>query len=702
MVLGVSPVGKGADLQSLMTALGTSGSHGIAALLDADAYRALFEAVHDQMAAGLIVCEAPSGRFLYWNRQAEELAGHPMTQLEAPSEYLRLPAMHLDGRRYTIEEYPMSRALRGETVRDEHILYPRKDGSVARLSVSASPVIGADGHPAYGVCTFTDVTDTVRRDSELRQTQAELRLMAEWLPQLVWTTKADGTADWYNGRWYEFTGMPSDNGRALDKTPYDWTSYVHEDDRARAQEAWKKAVETGGVYEVEYRLLEGASGEYRWVLARGQPLRDGTGNIVRWFGTCTDIDDQVRSAERQRDLERALSRMLTATTVDEVMRIAIAEAMETLSANGVALNLYHEEDRTLRVAMADDGPSGRMTLQWGPISLDSELLAARAARTRESQFIVSTEDFAKTSEKAAIALKDLGVGSAAFCPMVAGDRLIGVMGFTFSRRGPFRSEQLRYIERLTNKTGQAIDRARLFEAASAARAEAERANKAKSAFLAVMSHELRSPLNAIDGHAALLEDGIHGAVNEAQVSAIQRLRRASRLLLTLITDLLDFARIEAGKVRYDIRDVRLRALVAEVGEVVEPLMAERGLIYETGKIPDVSIHADPDKARQILLNLITNAIKFSNIGGRIELSAECAGTARIRVRDNGIGIPHDRQEAIFDPFEQVDQTHRRQHQGVGLGLAISRDLARGMRGDLTVESSPGEGSTFTLALPLVP
>ena len=543
-------------------------------------------------------------------------------------------------------------------------------------------------------------TDTVRRDSEPRLTRAELRLMAELLPQLVWTTKADGTPDWYNGRWYEFTGMPSDHGRVLDTTPFDWTTYVHPDDRARVQQAWQCAIETSGVYEVEYRLLEASSGEHRWVLARGQPLRDATGSIVRWFGTCTDIDDQVRSAERQSDLERALSRMLAATTVDEVMRIAIAEAVETLDANGVAINLYHEKDHTLRVASADDGPAGRMTHEWGPIPVDSELLAARAARTRETQFIIANEDFAKTSEKAAQVLKGLGVGSAAFCPMVAGDRLIGVTGFTFSRRGPFRSEQLRYMERLSSKTGQAIDRARLFEQARDARAEAERASRAKSAFLAVMSHELRSPLNAIDGHAALLEEGIHGAVNEAQVGALRRLRRASRLLLTLITDLLDFSRIEAGKVRYDVRDVGLRALVADVDEVVQPLMGERGLIYMTGDIPDVSIHADPDKTRQILINLITNAIKFSNMGGRIELIAERDhGIVKLRVTDDGIGIPMDRQQSIFDPFEQVDQTHRRQQQGVGLGLAISRDLARGMSGELTVESTLGKGSTFTLALP---
>ena len=548
--------------------------------------------------------------------------------------------------------------------------------------------------PTQTLSFSASTADFTERESEL------LRFMAEWLPQLVWTTRADGTPDWYNHRWFEFTGMPSDNGRALDTTPFDWTSYVHADDRERVKAAWKEAVERAGQYEVEYRLHHKESGDYRWVLARGQPVRGADGDIVRWFGTCTDIDDQVRDAERTRDLERALTRMLGATTMEDVIRIAIAEAMETLGANGAAVNLYDEDTRTLLIAGADDGPSGRRSMEWGPIRIDSDLLVARAGRTRESQFILTNDDFGKTTTKAAEALKALGVGSAAFCPMVVGTKLVGVAGFTFAKPGPFRREQLRFMEQLASRTGQAIDRARLFQEAGEARAEAEQANRAKSAFLAVMSHELRSPLNAIDGHAALLEDGIHGPVNVEQVGALKRLRRASRLLLGLINDLLDFARIEAGRVHYDIREVPLTQLLQEVEEVVQPQLGERRLTCAFDAPAAATLRADADKARQILLNLVGNAVKFSNDGGHIVVSADVGdGAVRIRVKDDGIGIPEDRLELIFDPFEQVDHSHKRQQQGVGLGLAISRDLARGMGGDLTVRSDLGKGATFTLTLP---
>jgi PAS domain S-box-containing protein len=252
----------------------------------------------------------------------------------------------------------------------------------------------------------------------------------------------------------------------------------------------------------------------------------------------------------------------------------------------------------------------------------------------------------------------------------------------------------------------------------AARQEAERqreaaeaANRAKSEFLSTMSHELRTPLNAIQGYTELLTLGLRGPVTEAQRQDLERVRRANQHLMGLITDILNFARLEAGQVEFHVADVDLAPVVADLETLVGPQLAAKGLGFDHDACaPDTPgrphvVRADPEKLRQVLLNLLTNAIKFTDAGGRVALACETdaeGGVVRVRVSDTGRGIPRDQLDRIFEPFVQVDRhrTHASQ-QGVGLGLAISRDLARGMGGDLTAESEEGRGSTFTVTLRLV-
>jgi PAS domain S-box-containing protein len=267
--------------------------------------------------------------------------------------------------------------------------------------------------------------------------------------------------------------------------------------------------------------------------------------------------------------------------------------------------------------------------------------------------------------------------------------------------------------RLAERTA-AAEAARAVAEQERARADAERAraaeaNRAKSEFLSTMSHELRTPLNAIAGYAELLALGVRGPVTEAQRQDLERLRRANQHMAGLVEAVLTFARVEAGRVEYRLEEVRLDPLVADLDALLGPQFAARGLAYdhdgcgpETPERPHV-VRADAEKVRQILLNLLTNAVKFTDPPGRVALACEtdaASGTIRVRVTDTGRGIAADQLERVFEPFVQVDR-HRTpgSQQGVGLGLAISRDLARGMGGELTVESIPGVGSTFTLTLP---
>jgi PAS domain S-box-containing protein len=232
-------------------------------------------------------------------------------------------------------------------------------------------------------------------------------------------------------------------------------------------------------------------------------------------------------------------------------------------------------------------------------------------------------------------------------------------------------------------------------------AEVEAANRAKAEFLAAMSHELRTPLNAIGGYADLLKLGVRGELNEAQIEDIERIIRSQRHLLGIINDLLNFSRIEAGKIVYELEPVNLHNVIESVALMISPLASAKDIRLSTEDCSkDVIAIADRAKVEQIVINLASNAVSYTESGGWLTLSCGMdADSVWARVSDNGIGISPDKLEAIFEPFVQVGRTLSTGHHGTGLGLAISRDLARGMRGDLSVVSSVGEGSTFTLSLP---
>jgi signal transduction histidine kinase len=236
----------------------------------------------------------------------------------------------------------------------------------------------------------------------------------------------------------------------------------------------------------------------------------------------------------------------------------------------------------------------------------------------------------------------------------------------------------------------------------AARQQAEDANRAKSEFLAVMSHELRTPLNAIAGYAELLELGVRGPITPEQREDLERIRRSQRHLLGLINEVLNYAKLETGTVRFEVAEVDVADAVRSVESLVLPQMREKALEFDTARCrePRLTVRADRDKLQQVLVNLLSNAIKFTDPGGRITLSAERRGAlVALVVRDTGVGIAPDKLEAIFEPFVQVGRALNSPGEGTGLGLAISRDLARGMGGDLTAESEVGRGSTFTLTVP---
>jgi len=332
---------------------------------------------------------------------------------------------------------------------------------------------------------------------------------------------------------------------------------------------------------------------------------------------------------------------------------------------------------------------------------------AHAARTGEPDFVpVITDELLATrarNEHELALLRKIGFTGYVCVPIKRGDVVIGAITLAMSDSGRHYTESdLRLAQDVAGRAAVAIEHAELFEAARRARAEAEEANRAKTEFLAVMSHELRTPLNAIGGYTQLLELGIRGDVTAEQKLDLQRIQRSARHLLSLINQILNFAKLDAGQVQIERKRVHVAEALADLELLVGPQLAAKGIAFRHKRpAADLVAWCDPEKLQQILLNLLSNAIKFTPAGGTVSVWADAQGEfADIRVDDNGRGIPSEKLERIFEPFVQLDRELTSQQEGAGLGLAISRELARAMGGDLRAERRASGGARFRLTVPL--
>jgi PAS domain S-box-containing protein len=541
-----------------------------------------------------------------------------------------------------------------------------------------------------------DTAKTERAKAEA--SERYYRFLAETIPQIVWTAQPDGSVDYYNERWYEYTGL------TLDQTQgWGWDAVLHPNDVQPCLDRWKQSVETGEIYEIEYRFRRASDGQYRWHLGRALPLRDGDGKIVKWFGTGTDIDDHKRSEEAQRFLAEA-SAVLVASLDYEATLAALARLIVPTLADWCTIDMITDERTIRRLAVAHQDPA-KVELAWElerlyPQQMGDTEGVAKVIRTMRPELYPNVPEellalIARDAGHLKI-LRELGLRSALVVPLIAHNRVLGAISLIGAESGRrFTSADLDFAEDLAHRAALAVDNARLYR-------DAQEVNRLKDEFLATLSHELRTPLTAVLGWTRLL--GTNQLDEATSRRALETIERNAHAQVQLIDDILDVSRIIRGKLRLNVRPCELTPVIEAAVDSVRPAAEAKGIRLHVVLDPRAGpVSGDPDRLQQVVWNLLTNAVKFTPKDGRVQVLLRRVNShLELTVSDTGQGIEEKFLPFVFDRFRQADPSTTRVHGGLGLGLAIVRHLVELHGGTVTVESrGKGEGTTFKVALPLM-
>jgi PAS domain S-box-containing protein len=743
-------------------------------------YRNLIAQVKDYA----IFTTDPRGVITTWNEGCKNVLGYDRDEFIGQHiKMLFTPEAVASGIADKEEEI----AVKEGSASDDHWMM-RKGGEQFWASGITTAVRDEAGNLTGFIKVMRDLTERKQLEEELRQSRTYLGLLIESLPQLVWTSNPDGECDYLSSQWVRYTGIPESEQFGLG-----WLNQLYPNDRETTIAAWNRAVKEKKIFDTEHRI-RGADGNYRWFKTRAVPLLSEEGDIIKWFGTHTDIEDQKRVEALLRENE---GRLL-------VERDFSNEIIDTLP--GV-FYLFDRQGKFLRWNKNLEeitGHSGDEIAQMAPLEFIVEEDRPAVERKIEEVFVSGEANIeARLLTKNGLGVPHFFTGrrimidgqphligngvdvserrrgeeaSAYLAAIVesSDDAIIStdlqgnikswnkgaerVFGYTAAEtigkpvtmlHPPERwNEEPRILELIrmgdridhyetirrrkdgididisltvspilnhvgdvigASKTSRDItwrkraeeEREQLLTSERDSRSEAEEANRLKDEFLATISHELRSPLNAILGWARLLREP--DMRWDQMERALETIERNAQAQARLIEDLLDVSRIVSGKLSIQMRPVTLNSTIQSAVADLRLAAESKGIDLRLTEDEEIKLIGDADRLQQVVWNLLSNAIKFTPEGGRVEVGLKRGGErAELRVSDTGRGISPEFLPHVFDRFRQATRADARSRAGLGLGLAIVRHIVEAHGGNVTAESAGvGLGATFVCILPLV-
>lgn len=613
-------------------------------------------------------------------------------QTEAEYEgYGWTAALHPDDVEPTLQAWTTAVSHRRPFVFEHRVR--TRNGQWRHFSVHAVPVLTSDGAVREWVGLHFDISEAKEYEGALRENLAQYRQIAEGLPQMVWSAGADGVRDYFNVRWLEFTGIGLEN----DATP--WMAVMHPNDRKAASEAWALSVRTGVTFQAEYRLRN-RDGRFFWFLGRAIALRNEAGDVIRWFGTCTDIEQQKASQALLQITNDFAASLAADLDLDRIVQSLTDASTSAIGADFGAFffKAADKEGESFLVSTLS-GASREAFEKLGPPRATPLL-----SPTFRGEGIVRSADITKDPRYGAIPPHHgmpkghPPVVSYLAVPVVSrSGEVVGGLFFGHSRAGAFSPDHERIVSSFAAQAALAIDNARLYERVKAMNDELEAKVQFRTSELLAaverlkgftyhVSHDLRAPLRAIASNCRILQQDFGSELSSQAQQYLDRQAKAATKLGRLVDDLLVLSRLprqEMVRERIDVtaltRDAFSEALSIHPYSQTKLEVAE-GLVVE----------ADPHLFRLAFLNILENAVKYSPAGGTIRVGRKPDGT--FFVRDQGIGMEPQYLSKIFEPFQRLHRDD--EYSGTGIGLANVKQVVERHGGNVWAESQPGEGSTI--------